>query len=94
MIEPKVAVDKLNSMTIEEILYEAASLKCDHIPKDNLNCIVANILSHWTEEHVSVTRKGVFFSSVLERDTAMDPRNVTFRLAGHVTVLIDWFDRL
>lgn len=86
MIEPEVAVEKLNSMTEEEILAEANSINCTHKQGDAKQCIIANILRNWTGiEDIGVTPSVARFGSYFDSEL--------YDLAAHIGMLIDDFDR-
>lgn len=98
MIEPEVAMEKLNSMAVEEILDEANLLECKHKKSSNTDCIIANILSNWTSEEVSVSKSSVYFPSKVNLDmptAELKSREIirnTYQLKPHVSALIARFD--
>lgn len=98
MIEPEVAMDKLNSMTVEEILDEANSLECKHRKSSNSDCIIANVISNWTGEEVSVSKQSVYFPSKVNLDlptVELKSREIlrnTYELKPHISELIARFD--
>lgn len=86
-----VAVDKLNSMTTAEIITEAIALPVCHVPHNNEECLIANLLRYW-----GVPEKlRVFRDSAVRYDPSTEvPGNAKERvvLPSHVRKIIYYFD--
>lgn len=84
----EVAVEKLNSMPVHEIIARANELPCVHIKGDNKECIIANILIDLTGIHrsqISVGSQGVLYRYGIEMREA--------EWASHISELITRFDK-
>lgn len=88
----EVAVEKLNSMPIEDIIARANELKCVHVAGNNKECIIANILADLMG--VDNTQIGVGTYDAVYRfiDENGAPVMKEDSWAEHIRVLIEQFD--
>lgn len=90
-MELSVAIDKLNSMTKEEIIEEAFSLQCAHVANNASECLIANLLRYWGVENVKVfPQSGIF---IIHGDMVTDGRVIErYPTPLHVAEIIQEFD--
>lgn len=85
----EVAVEKLNSMPVEEILTRANELSCVHVVGDNKHCIIANILADLMGVNASSISVGA--DAVLYKDNEQR-RMKEGKWSSHIIKLISQFD--
>lgn len=86
IMDIEVAVEKLNSMTSREILDEALALPVCHKTGEAKECLIANLLRHWSVEDPTAGSVHLHSRHGNRVDTVETPQ--------HVGTIIYMFDTL
>lgn len=84
----QVAVDKLNNMSMKEIIHEALALPIPHMPCRSDECLIANLIRWWGVENPEV---GAMFMYTLDPEGKAN--EAAIETPRHVAQIIQAFDR-